>query len=338
LGNFDASAQVPATTATANQSSPAACAVQSQTWATCWFTMLSTWAPGTTLAATIKNSSVSTIVCTRESGADEGYYSGRCGVNGNSVVSNCPGGCWPGEQIVVSLLGNFTSDSAISPSDWTYNPPLPGATTPGSTFAPAAVHPLAYVADARSADAAALDAASAGPASPAACSVQSQTWATCWITVLKTWAPGTTLAATITNSQVSQILCVPEAGSDEGYFSGTCSVNGEAVVSTCPGGCWPGEQIAVSLLGNFTSAPAPSDWTYASSSSDLPDNRGALAGPGARPLADVTVPRSSLENTTVNHASGSVLVPSESKQHMSIPSLVRSMTRAIAGFLSSLRG
>jgi hypothetical protein len=85
-------------------------------------------------------------------------------------------------------------------------------------------------------------------------------WVNCWATIVNTWAPGTTLQATLNkNVGQTQIVC---ASSN----SQNCNSSGNTVYMICESGCYPGTQVSWSLLGTFTSAPQPTDWTVASAS------------------------------------------------------------------------
>jgi len=114
--------------------------------------------------------------------------------------------------------------------------------------------------------------APANPPGPIACSIQQDApnWVNCWATLTNTWAPGTTVSATLNGDfGQTQLLCQNQV-----YLN--CGVNGNTVSLICQTGCYPGTQVSLSMLGKFTKAPAPSDFSLSSAVILPPDKVAAL--------------------------------------------------------------
>jgi len=126
--------------------------------------------------------------------------------------------------------------------------------------------------------------AQTNPPGPIACAVQAggNNWVNCWATLTNTWPPGTTVSATLNGDfGQTQIVCQNQV-----YLN--CGVNGNTASLICQTGCYPGTQVSLSMLGKFTKAPQPSDFSF-SMSSVPPDQAAALVGqkPGTPTVADL---------------------------------------------------
>lgn len=257
------------------QYGPIGCAVASSQWADCFATMLNTWAPGTTLSATLATRQPVQLVC-----AGLSANIGTCAASGDRVSVTCPAGCFPGEQVSFSILGDFSTARPPQPGDWSiqHSSTMPANAAAGQT----SVRPLAMLGDrARGIDQNATPAQTAEiHYGPIGCAVASPQWADCFATMLNNWTPGTTVSGTLTNYPNVQIVC---AGLSANI--GNCAASGSTISVTCPAGCFVGEQVSFSLLGDFsrTAPPEPGDWSIQHSST-MPPVAAAGQTP-VRPLA-----------------------------------------------------